>query len=323
MVEGLHLGAVAVVDPGGGLLAALGDVHAVVLPRSALKPAQATGLLGVGLDDVLARADHPDALLSVAASSHSGEPVHVAAVRELLGHAGLDDTALRCTPRLPLGERRRDEHVAVGGGPTAVLADCSGKHAAMLATCVAAGWPTPGYLDPGHPVQQAVRAGVEAVAGHLSAPATTDGCGAPLLPVTVAGLASAGAALADGRVARAMRAHPHLAGGAGRDVTALLGAGLLAKDGAEGVQVLGVPGGVGVALKVADGAGRARLTATTAVLRSLGRAGLLGDVAERVGSALRDDPALADPAVLGGGRGVGAVRPAAALVAGLDAALAP
>ena len=274
-----------------------------------------------GLADVLARSERPEQLLALAASSHSGEPRHLEAVVELLGLVGLDPSALRATPALPLGEARRAQVLREGGTATSLQADCSGKHAAALATCRAAGWSVDGYLEPEHPVQVALRRDVEALVGPLPATPTTDGCGMPLLPTTLPGLARSGAVLVDDRVGRAMRAHPEVVGGTGRDVSALLRAGLLAKDGAEGVQLLAAPGGAAVALKVSDGAGRARLVATTAVLGALVEARLLGDAHDGVVAALDGDPVLADPAVRGGGRPVGGVRAAPGLVGRLRAAL--
>jgi L-asparaginase II len=173
--------------------------------------------------------------------------------------------------------------------------NCSGKHAAMLATCVAAGWPTQGYRDPSHPLQQSLRATVEELTGDRVAATVVDGCGAPLFAVSLTGLARAFSRL--GRPAAAMRSHPFLVGGEGRDVTALMSGvpGLVAKDGAEGVYAAGFDDGRAVAVKIDDGGARARMPVVVAALRLL-------DVDE---AALYE---LATVAVLGHGDRVGEVR---------------
>ena len=187
--------------------------------------------------------------------------------------------------------------------------NCSGKHAAMLATCVAAGWPVVGYLEPQHPLQVALTAAVERLAGEPVTRVVTDGCGAPQHALPLTALARAFSRLitaADGtpehRVATAMREHPQLVGGAGRDVTRLMEGipGLLAKDGAEGVYAAALPDGSAVALKIDDGAARARTPVLLAALAVLG-----ADV-----SGVTDLAALP---VLGGGEPVGSVRVAAVL----------
>src|SRR5699024_1595443 len=145
--------------------------------------------------------------------------------------------------------------------------NCSGKHAVMLATCVHNGWPTDTYLRPDHPLQQLIAETVRELTGTGANHPTVDGCGAPLLDPTTTGLARAFATLAraseqqpEGRVAAAMRAHPELVGGTGRDVTAAMTQvdGLIAKDGAEGVYAAALPDGRATAFKISDGASRPR-----------------------------------------------------------------
>jgi L-asparaginase II len=308
LVESVHLGHVVVTAPDGQVQAAVGDGDALVWPRSALKPLQAVAMLQAGLD----LADAPD-LLALAAASHNGEQVHLDGVARLLARAGLDASALQNTPDLPLDRTTAAAWQAEGRGPTPLAQNCSGKHAAMLATCTAADWHTGTYLDLGHPLQRQVRATVAALAGERERATTVDGCGAPLLAVPLAGLARAFGRIAtappatpEGRVAAAMRAHPHLVGGTGRDVTALLAGvpGLVVKDGAEGVYAAGLPDGRGVALKVLDGSERARPVVLASVLRQLGLSAPVLDEVGHVG-------------VLGHGRPVGAVTSAVTLPAGL------
>ena len=157
--------------------------------------------------------------------------------------------------------------------------NCSGKHAAMLATCAANGWPTASYTDPAHPLQQAIRHTVEELAGEHSPATGVDGCGAPLFALTLAGLARAFRALvlaepgAPGRrVADAMRAYPEWTSGTDRDERRLMNAvpGLLLKSGAEGVDAFAFGDGRAAAVKIDDGAQRARTPVTVATLRRLG-----------------------------------------------------
>ena len=290
-------------DADGAVRLSLGAPDAPVLPRSSNKPLQAVGLLDCGW--------HPDdAQLALAVASHSGEPQHLVVVRSTLAAAGLDETALQCPPDLPLGQAAAEAVLAAGGGRQRVLMNCSGKHAGMLAACVALGQDPATYLDPAWPVQRALQAAVERLAGEAVAHVAVDGCGAPQHALTLPGLARGALALVEAapgtperRVADAVRRHPDLLGGTGREVTALVRAvpGLVAKDGAEGVYVAALPGRGAVALKVEDGAWRAAPVAVVAALRLLG----LGPDA--------DDAALdrlARPAVLGGGESVGELRAA-------------
>jgi L-asparaginase II len=157
--------------------------------------------------------------------------------------------------------------------------NCSGKHAAMLATCVAAGWPTEGYLDPAHPLQQAIEARLGEAAGTPVAAVVVDGCGAPQHALPLTGLARGFTSLVEApagsparSVADAMRAHPWLVAGTGREDTELKDAvdGLLVKGGADGVHVAALPGRGAVALKLDDGGDRGRTPALCAGLLRLG-----------------------------------------------------
>ncbi|ADG75966.1 L-asparaginase II [Cellulomonas flavigena DSM 20109] len=300
LVESVHLGHVVVLAPGGEVRHALGDPDVVVWPRSSLKPLQALAMLrhGLGLDG-------PE--LALVCASHSGEPGHLEVVEGVLAGAGLTAADLRNTPDWPLAPDAAWQRRADGHGPQPLTQNCSGKHAGMLATCVAAGWSTEGYLDPAHPLQRAVVATVAELTGVPVDHVTVDGCGAPLLSTTLTGLARAFGAIAaaaardDGsataRVGRAMAAHPWHVGGTGRDATAFMTAvpGLVAKDGADGVYAAGLRDGGAVAFKVLDGASRPR----PAVLASaLALAGVDPAAVAEVGRT----------PVLGHGRPVGAVR---------------
>ncbi len=297
-VESVHRGSVYVSGPDGQPARQAGKPHESCFPRSATKPMQAVAMLRSGLD----LDDEED--LALATASLSGEPVHVERVRALLASAGLSEDDLGCPPQLPIGEGAAHAVLAAGGGPARVLMNCSGKHAAMLLTCQAAGWPREGYLEPDHPLQREVRRVVEQLAGEPVTATGVDGCGAPLFAITLIGVARSFRALVtaepgmpERRVADAMRAHPLLVAGSTRDDTRLMGAvpGLLMKGGAEGVHAAALADGSAVALKIDDGHARARMPVMVAVLRSLGLEAPEFD-------------AWATSPVLGGGVEVGAVR---------------
>jgi len=300
-VESQHRGSLVVLAADGAVVLALGQPAQAGWPRSSLKPLQAVGLLRAGWAG-------DDEQLALATASHSGTPAHVAIVRGILAAAGLTVGDLVTPVDRPLDRDSADALVREGVGPGSGWHNCSGKHAAMLATAVRLGRRTAGYTDPDHLVQQAVRSAVEDLTGEPVDAVTVDGCGAPLLAVSLTGLArgvqrlvEAAPGSAERRLADAARAHPWLVGGPGRDVTALMRSvpGLLAKDGAEGVYVAALPGVGAVALKIDDGSARARLPALLAALRALG--------------VVVPPGAVPIEAVLGGGHRVGMVRAAPAL----------
>jgi L-asparaginase II len=280
-----------------------GQGDAPMFPRSANKPMQAAGMLRCGLD-------LDGELLALAAASHSGEDFHVAGVRKILARAGLTEDDLQCPRALPREEVFQQEFLREGGEPDRVHMNCSGKHAAMLATCVAAGWPTATYTDPGHPLQVALRQALESLAGEQSAAVGVDGCGAPVFALSLAGLARAFQALVtaspgtpERRVADAMRAYPEWTSGSLRTERALMAAvpGLLLKVGADGVQAFALADGRTAVFKIEDGSARARDPITVALLRRLG----VTTGPEVPDSALDEIGAVP---VLGGGRVVGVIR---------------
>jgi L-asparaginase II len=301
--ESRHRGSVLALGADGTPVLRAGQVSGPMFPRSANKPLQAAALLRAGLD-------LDGKLLALAAASHSGEDFHVAGVREILARAGLTEGALRCPPALPLDEQTQRELLRRGGGPDRVHMNCSGKHAAMLACCVSAGWPTGSYLDPAHPVQQAIRGTLAELAGERIEHVAVDGCGAPLFALSLTGLVralrvlvTAPAGTPERRVADVMRAHPDWTSGSRRPERALMAAvpGLLVKSGAEGVEGLALADGRAAAFKLEDGASRARPAVTVAVLRRLGAATGPG-----VDGAALDQ--IAHVPVVGGEREVGVVR---------------
>ncbi|MFC5906075.1 asparaginase [Streptacidiphilus monticola] len=297
-VEGVHRGSLVMLAADGSVEYSLGRPELPVFPRSSNKPMQATALLRSGLE-------LDGELLALAASSHTAESFHRDAVRKILALAGLDEFALRTPAEYSIDPVERELWIRQGGHEQPILMDCSGKHAAMLATCVANGWDTESYLDPAHPVQVAVHDTLVELAGEPVETVGVDGCGAPLMALSLVGLARAFRAhvlAAEGtperRVADAMRAHPEYVAGTRRLDTALMRGvpGALSKMGAEAVQAVALADGRALAFKIDDGAGRATGPLLGAAVRRWG----LGD-AELL-ARLEHSP------ILGGGHEVGTVR---------------
>ncbi|MDQ1538125.1 MAG: hypothetical protein QOE58_2518 [Actinomycetota bacterium] len=296
-VESVHHGSVVVLDADGSTLFAVGDVAGPMFPRSCNKPLQALAMVRGGLDC-------DGELLALASASHSGQPFHLDGVRAILARAGLSERDLQNTPDLPYDERERKAWIASGREATSLAQNCSGKHAAMLATCVAAGWDPATYREPRHPLQLLMAQTLADLSGEPATATGIDGCGAPVMAVSLTGLARAFSRLAaapegtrEARVATAIRDYPQWVGGTGRDVTALVQGvpGLIAKDGAESVYAAGLADGRGIALKIADGGQRARPVVMAAVLRRLGIEADVLDV-------------LSQAPVLGHGQPVGSIE---------------
>ena len=307
-VESRHAGAAIVLDSDGTPIATLGDTASPILPRSSLKPVQALACLTAG-------APLEGERLALATASHSGTDRHVSVVRDILDAAALGEDALGCPPAWPGDQATRDEVVRDGGAPARIRMNCSGKHAAMLLTCVVNGWPTDGYLSPEHHLQVHIREVAERLVGERSVTTAIDGCGAPVFAMSLAGLAKAIHRIGTsserspfalhrsaGTLVRAVRENPWAIDGPGRpDAVVIERLGVFAKGGAEGVMVMVAPDGTTVALKVLDGSGRA---ATVVALRLLERHGALA--ASDVADAVTRLPL----SVTGGGQVVGAIRPA-------------
>jgi L-asparaginase II len=272
-LESVHRGSLVVLGADGDVVAAFGAVDRPVLPRSSNKPVQATALLAAGWSP------RSDEELAIGAASHSGEDGHRELVAGMLAAAGLDQDDLGCPPALPGHEPTRARWLSEGRAPERLAMNCSGKHTAMLSACVAAGWPTKGYLQRDHPLQQAIEARLGEAAGEPVTAVVVDGCGAPQHALSLTGLARGVLSLVqapegsrDRSVADAMRAHPWLVAGTGREDTGLMSAvpGLLVKGGADGVHVAALPGAGAVAVKLDDGGDRGRTPALCAGLRRLG-----------------------------------------------------
>jgi L-asparaginase II len=269
VVESTHRGYLLALNSDGSIHRQLGDVDALVFPRSTIKSIQASAMVRHGLD-------LEPRLLALAASSHSGAQMHLDGVREILKLAGLDESALQCSLDRPLGEAERKEWG--DRDPSRITMNCSGKHAAMLLTCVKNGWSIENYLDPSHPLQVACKAELEALAGESITLTSTDGCGAPLFLLTVAGLARSIRAITIStdpihqRVIDACRTNPLMVAGVGRLTTEMMQnvPGLFMKDGAEAVEIASLADGRTFVFKVSDGALRPFRTLTHACLKSFG-----------------------------------------------------
>lgn len=301
--ESVHYGAVVALESDGSVAFALGDAGAVVFPRSSTKPIQATAMVASGLS-------LPPRLLALVCASHDGRAEHLSTAKEILATAGLTEDALGNTADYPLDPDAQDAVIRAGGVKTALQMNCSGKHSGMLATCVHNGWDLESYLHVDHPLQLRITEMVPQLAGEEASFIGVDGCGAPAHALSLTGLARAfrSVALAPsssaaGQVATAIRQHPEMLGGPTRDITLLIQGvpGLMGKDGAEGVFAIALPDGRAIALKISDGANRARPPVMKFALQALGV-----DV-----SAV--DPRAFDSVIFGHGKPVGSVRVTATL----------
>lgn len=307
VVEGHHYGSVVAVLPHGAVDWSVGPVRHQILPRSCNKPLQALGMLKAGLD-------LPPDLLALACASHSGEEFHLAGVRRILALAGLDEEALQTPPDYPVDEEAKEQAIAAGLPKSPLFMNCSGKHAAMLLTCVTRGWEIRGYRDPAHPLQRAIAAEFASMTGEPVQTVAVDGCGAPIFSTSLVGLARAFGRLARGvgpdgpdadaaRIAEAIRSHPEMVSGTRRDELKLLRAvpGAIGKAGAESVYAVALSDGRAFACKADDGAPRVRPVVMAAALE---RSGVLAEGGVDA-AAVR---ATGDVAILGGGVRVGELR---------------
>ncbi|HEY3637793.1 MAG TPA: asparaginase [Rhizomicrobium sp.] len=292
LVESWHRGAIAIADAQGKIIFALGDLTLPVYPRSSLKPFQALPLLESGAADAFQVSDEEVAL---ACASHSGEPMHTERVAAWLKRLGLGEQYLACGTHPVRYEPVAEDMARRGEKPTRLHNNCSGKHTGFLT--VARHWniATAGYEQHDHPVQQAVAKATAELAGIADElPWGVDGCAAPNFAIPLDAFACALAQFANPqkqapdraramrRIVRAMIAHPELVAGTGRICTSLMRAGgsrVAVKTGAEGVFAAIAPElGLGIALKIDDGAGRA---ADTVISYLLDRLGLVDHAAMR------------------------------------------
>jgi L-asparaginase II len=291
-VESCHTGALAIVDADGSLHTTLGNIDRPVFPRSAVKMLQALPLVASGAAEAF---ELTDAELALACASHSGEPAHVATAAGVLAKLGLDAGALECGTQWPSREPVLKGMFSRGETATPLHNNCSGKHAGFVClACLlarnAGAEPAEfarGYVGATHPVMREVGAALSAATGVDvdRAPTGTDGCSIPTyaLPLRALALAfaragtgtglSPGHAAAARRLCQAVAAAPFMVGGTDRFDTRVMqafGEALFCKIGAEGVYCAAVPGlGLGVALKIDDGASRAAEAVMAAVAAAL------------------------------------------------------
>ncbi len=285
MVESRHRGAVAVCDAKGGVVHAVGDVDRLVYARSAIKPLQALPLVETG---AAAHFNLGDDQIALACASHRGEPEHVALVAAWLERIGLSETDLECGAHAPGSESARAALIRQGRAPSQLHNNCSGKHAGFLTAARHMGEATRGYIAPDHPVQRRVTQALSEMSGCdlTNAPLGRDGCGIPVIGIPLRGLALAMARFVDPnglpvqrqsatrQILKAMTARPFLVDGTNSmatQVMAVTGGTVALKPGAEGVYCAALPAlGLGIALKIEDGAGRAAEFTVATVLDRLG-----------------------------------------------------
>lgn len=318
MVESRHHGAYAVVDAAGRVVLSQGDIARAVFPRSAIKPLQALPLIESGAADRFGLGAREIAL---ACASHNGAPPIVAAVEAWLKRIGLTRDDLECGAHAPSDAEAACALIRAGAEPSGLHNNCSGKHAGFLTAAQHLGEPTRGYIGADHPVQRRVEAVLSAMTGLdlERAPYGVDGCGIPVIGIPLGAMARAMARLGDPaglppvraaavrRIVAAMAAEFAIVSGAStfaREIMRHAGANVLLKTGAEGVMCASLPrDGLGIALKISDGASRAAEVAMGAILLRL-------RVLDPEASAL--DTVLHPPLRNVAGRIVGKVRAAAA-----------
>jgi L-asparaginase II len=282
LVESVHRGRLAVCDPEGNVLEAMGDPEAYIYARSSAKPFQALPLVLSGAAEAFGLTDEE---LAVACASHNAEEPHLAAVRSILEKAGLTEDDLQSGAHLPLYEPEADKLIRSGEDPRPIHGNCSGKHAGMLAVCVHEGYETATYRDPGHPLQRRILVLIAEVCGLREDEVLIagDNCGVPAFALPLRSLATGLArvatrnalpdelALAALRIGDAMREHPFMVAGTGRfDTDLMRSTDLLVKGGAEAVLAVGSRDGWGMVLKISDGALRGVRPVALAALGGMG-----------------------------------------------------
>ena len=292
IVESKHFGHLIALDKDGKRVLTKGDPNAFIYPRSAIKSIQTSAMVRKGLVQEVRH-------LALICASHSGSKAHQDGALEILRGAGLTENALQCIADRPLGLQERKEWG--DKEPTRLAMNCSGKHAGMLATCVANNWPIENYLSPAHPLQLTIKEEFEKLSGEKISKISVDGCGAPLFLISMQGLANAFHNLAISndpvhkQVVAACLAFPELVAGIGRSDTELMKTvpGIFLKIGAEGVQAGFLPDGRTVVFKVSDGSERAHQV-------------ILQSAFEKLGAKFE----VKHPEVLGGGKVIGEIRAA-------------
>jgi len=284
-VESSHYGHIAVVNSYGELLYSLGDPNRLTYARSSAKPLQTIPVFETGAADSyeLSGAD-----ISLCCASHSGEAQHTDRVLAILKRAGIEDSCLKCGTHIPHAHDTYKNLIASGKELTSLYSNCSGKHTGMLVTAKHMGESLEDYYQPSHPVQQRILKVISEVADYPieRIELGTDGCGVPVHALPLERWAYAFARLTRpdslgekrakivNRITTAMMEFPEMVGGTGRfctDFMKVANPRLFGKAGAEAVYLIGdKETGVGIAIKIEDGNGRATYPAAVETLRQLG-----------------------------------------------------
>lgn len=265
-IESRHLGSAVVLDTNGDVLRSFGTPGGLIFPRSTLKPLQAVALLNKQLD---LEGEH----IALMCASHTGTPQHINGVRAILSKYDVPENALRCPSKLPLDDESRNQIVLNHQHSSPIYMMCSGKHAAMLATCRINDLPLEQYCNSDHPLQVHVRETIERLSGERITKIAVDGCSAPTFSLSLTGLAKSihrirTASLSSpfalfknsAKVQHAMLSHAWAIEGPNKpDTVVAERLGVLSKSGAEGVLVLSAPNATTVAIKVLDGSSRAAM----------------------------------------------------------------
>jgi len=320
-VESLHEGTAIVVDADGHTLLSIGDTESPIYPRSTVKALLAIDLVDSG---AAMRAGLTQAELALACASHNGEPLHARTAAAMLAKTGRDVSCLECGTHWPTHDQTARALARSGEHPTALHNNCSGKHAGLICLACDQGHDPTGYVAPDHPIMRQVTATLESLtsARHDEAHRGTDGCSIPTYAIPLRALALGFARFGTGNglgrtraescatLREAVAANPFMVAGTGRFDTHVMerfGTRAFVKMGAEGVMVASLPEpGLGIAIKIRDGANRAAEVAMAALLSRL-----LPDVSDSDRTALH---ALSHP-LLNNWQGltVGALRPAPGL----------
>ena len=261
-IESIHKIHAVVSDKKGRVLMCAGNPEYKSFIRSALKPFQAIPFVSSGASSKINNASKSIAL---ACGSHSGSKVHAREAFKILWEYDLDINNLKC-PKLLTSTL---EH------------NCSGKHAAFLATCKKLDWPIDTYLKGDHPLQVEI---FRIVSELLEIPeyeviAERDDCGAPTLYLKLLEMSKLYSLLSSSdnaeleQISRAMITNPIMVSDNNKFDTEIINAShgqVIGKGGAEGIQCLcKVNEGIGIALKVEDGSKRAKHAVSLHLLKQL------------------------------------------------------
>ena len=269
LIESTHSGHLILMAADGSDLLVLGDVEAEIYPRSAIKSLQAAAMVRAGLN-------LNDEQLALVCASHGGTSRHQEVALEILRSVGLSESELQNTPDAPLD---REARIKWGDKPaTSLVANCSGKHSGMLATCVVNGWDIKTYRDEDHPLQLAIAREITELIGKSIDRVSIDGCGAPLFSMSTRSIAVAARKMRIDsdpvfmKIISACLKHPEMILAEGAFDTRMMRAvpGLFVKGGAESVMLASLADGSAIAWKISDGSNRVNGPLMKAALAKFG-----------------------------------------------------